>query len=395
MDSARVSLCCLSINTENKLDVLVVLGLVFLSTIIIVKACDGFEVAADYLGRHLSEGVKGASINAIGSSMPEIFATFVFLFIFDETSGFAGGIGTTAGSAVFNAMFIPAVSALTAIKICKIAAIKVSKKVLLRDGLMLILAEFVLIIIIGNTLQWWHGMLLMSLYVGYATYMLMSMKKTSHQTKPSVTEITYNTQSPSRFVALIKLDLKNAIIGNNPIQTHNSWLLLTASTLIMAIACYILVYACELFGYALGIQGYFVAIILVAVASSVPDTILSVKDAKKGNYDDAIANALGSNIFDICFALGLPLFLYTLINGPINMPKEMVEHISELLILLLILTISTCLVFYLGKKINRHKAFTLLTLYATFTVYIIARAYDAGWIQVFTDSLHSIQRHLQ
>ena len=26
----------------------------------------------------------------------------------------------------------------------------------------------------------------------------------------------------------------------------------------------------------------------------------------KGDYDDAIANAIGSNIFDICFALGFP-----------------------------------------------------------------------------------------
>ena len=33
----------------------------------------------------------------------------------------------------------------------------------------------------------------------------------------------------------------------------------------------------------------------------------------QGQYDDAISNALGSNIFDICFALGFPLFLFTLI----------------------------------------------------------------------------------
>jgi cation:H+ antiporter len=59
--------------------------MVLISTWMIAKACDGFEVAADYLGRNLSEGVKGASINAIGSSMPELFATFVFLFIFNET----------------------------------------------------------------------------------------------------------------------------------------------------------------------------------------------------------------------------------------------------------------------------------------------------------------------
>ena len=34
-----------------------------------------------------------------------------------------------------------------------------------------------------------------------------------------------------------------------------------------------------------------VAVIIAAAATSVPDTILSIKDAKKGNYNDAISNA--------------------------------------------------------------------------------------------------------
>ena len=34
----------------------------------------------------------------------------------------------------------------------------------------------------------------------------------------------------------------------------------------------------------------------------------------KGDYDDAVSNAVGSNIFDICVALGLPL-LATLYTG--------------------------------------------------------------------------------
>jgi len=371
--------------------------MVLISTLIIAKACDGFEVAADYIGRNLSEGVKGASINAIGSSMPEIFATFVFLFLFDETSGFAGGIGTTAGSAVFNSMIIPAASILAAIKIFKIPAIEVSKKVILRDGLMLIAAEFILIVTIGETLEWWHGMMLMLLYVGYSGYMFVSMETSNgdNEKEEAEDDEANNTESPDRLMAFIQLDLREAIIGNDRLQTNNSWILLTTATTFIAIACYILVAGCELFGQAIGIQGYFVAVILAAAASSVPDTILSVKDAKKGNYDDAVANALGSNIFDICFALGLPLFLYTIINGPIGMPAEMVENISELRILLLFLTVGVFCIFYFSKAIGKNEAFILLAMYLSFTVYIIASAYELSWIQPVTESLHFIQRHLQ
>jgi len=33
-------------------------------------------------------------------------------------------------------------------------------------------------------------------------------------------------------------------------------------------------------------------VVLSAAATSVPDTIISMKDARKGNYDDAVSNVL-------------------------------------------------------------------------------------------------------
>ncbi len=377
------------------MDILFSLVLIAISALIIAKACDGFEAASDYLGRNLTEGVKGASINAIGSSMPELFTTFVFLFLFADTSGFAGGIGTTAGSAVFNTMIIPAASILAAIWMFKIAAIKVSRKVVLRDGLMLIAAEFILIVTIGDTLKWWHGLMLMLLYLGYAGYMFASMKKNESEDDNDDDDDEEKEPTGNRVLAFVKLDLENAIIGDAKLKTGNAWFLLTVATIFIALACYILVYGCEMFGHAMGIHGYFVAVILAAAASSIPDTILSVKDAKKGNYDDAVSNALGSNIFDICFALGLPLFVYTLIRGPINMPPTMVEHVSELRILLLILTICAFFLFYFGRSMGKAKAIALLILYAGFTVYIIARAYEVSWIQPIVEVLHTIQHFLQ
>jgi len=347
------------------LEIMTSLILVVIATLIIAKACDGFEVAADYLGRNMSDGVKGATINAIGSSTPELFATFIFLFLFNETTGFAGGIGTTAGSAVFNTMVIPAMSILVALKMFKIKGVKVSKKVILRDGLMLIAAEFILIVTIGEKLEWWHGMMLMLLYVGYAGVLFFSMsaKKEADKDKLEDEEDDEPYVQSNRFVSFLKLDLEDSIIAGRKLKNGNAWFLLTISTTFIALACYILVYGCETFGHALGIQGYFVAVILAAAASSVPDTILSVKDAKKGNYDDAVSNALGSNIFDICFALGLPLFVYTIMYGPILIPKEIVDDISELRILLLFLTIGSFLIFFIlwPELINSagHKRFLI------------------------------------
>ena len=48
---------------------------------IIAKSCDVFEAATDCLGSNLSDGVKGATLNAIGSSMPELLTTVFFLIM--------------------------------------------------------------------------------------------------------------------------------------------------------------------------------------------------------------------------------------------------------------------------------------------------------------------------
>lgn len=387
------------------MDIITSIVLIVLATYIIAKACDGFETAADYIGRNLSDGVKGASINAVGSSMPELFTTFVFLFLFTDTSGFAGGIGTTAGSAVFNSMIIPAASILAAMSFLKIAFISVSKKVIMRDGLMLIIATFFLITIIGDTLNWWHGLMLMLLYIVYACYLFMSMTKRDPEvvstTKHDTETADDNTDdgdpgvAGSRIVAFFKLELEFAIIGGATLRTANAWILLSVATIIIALACYILVYGCELFGHSMGIHGYFVAVVLAAAASSVPDTILSIKDARKGNYDDAVSNALGSNIFDICFALGLPLFIFTIIYGPIAMPEEMANHISELLILLLFLTIGAFFIFIHGSQMGKLKAWSLLGLYGIFTSFIVGRAYDLEWARLVAEQLHIVQSILQ
>jgi len=150
--------------------------LIAVTCLVIWKASDGFEVASEYLGRNLSDGVRGATINAIGSSMPELFTTLFFLFVLKDKDGFAGGIGTTAGSAIFNGMIIPAVVILVVVFKGITSSVQVSKKVLLRDGISLLICEFVLIFLLGgNTLDWTHGLVLMGLYAVYATFMLKTM----------------------------------------------------------------------------------------------------------------------------------------------------------------------------------------------------------------------------
>ncbi|TXC85468.1 sodium:calcium antiporter [Luteibaculum oceani] len=390
--------------------ILLALVVIYFACIIIARASDGFEAAADYLGRNLTDGVKGATINAIGSSLPELMTTFFFLVLLKDAEGFASGLGTTAGSAIFNGVIIPATVIFVVVLGGLAKGIELSRKVIIRDGITLIVCELILIFFIsGNELRAIHGLLLMFLYAGYVAIMLLGMTKNEFKVSPA-------DFSPERDPLLNK--------NQNPLLTalFFSWLdlprwlfsrpnrnkaigLLAFSAIIMGFACHLLVEACiwlgsdefTLFGSTfagVGIPVYFLSVIVASAATSLPDTILSMKDARKGNYDDAVSNALGSNIFDICFALGFPLFLYTLIYGPIDMTTSSTSDVGELRILLLAVTGLAFLIFFKSRSMKLKQAWMLVALYGLFSVYIIGRA--LGWtaLEPLAETLNNISNYL-
>lgn len=364
------------------------IGLIILTCLIIWRASDGFEAASEYLGRNLNDGVRGATINAIGSSMPELFTTFWFLFALMDKDGFASGIGTTAGSAIFNGMIIPAVVILAVIGYGLAKKITVSKKVILRDGLSLIATEFILILLIsGDTLHWWHGLILMGVYAIYVVIMLATMSGNEEEEEEEEDDDEEENPNEGSFLKNLLILNLEPIFVKGKITTGSAWALLLVSMMIIGGACALLVQSCESLALGMQIQTYFVAVIIASAATSVPDTILSYRDAMDGQYDDAVANALGSNIFDICFALGFPLFIFTMMHGSIQMSPETVENITELRGLLLILTIIAFFIYYFGDGMGRIKAILLLLIYAGFTAFILAKAYEMQWALDFGDML--------
>lgn len=415
--------------------------LIFLTCLLIWRACDGFEIASEYIGRNLSDGVRGGTINAISSSVPELFTTLLALFVLDDRDGFSVGLGTTAGSALFNGMIIPAACILSVVGFMvagvRVTSVNVSTRVLLRDGISLIACEFVLILLInGDALHWWQGLVLIALYVAYLTLMLTTMRSIgdveSDEEQGDAPENGEEEEEPKGLFGTLfywmsggpLLDLESMFVREKQRsmirdETWNGWYLLLTSTGIIGVACYLLVVACEwlgtgpgneshpsytLFGHefaGLGMPAMFVAVIFASMATSVPDTVMSIRDARDGDYDDAVANALGSNIFDICFALGFPLFLYTLIHGPIAMDPVIAEQSGELRLLLLVLTVVGFFVYFIGRRdrderggkvveMKRGKALVLLVIYLGFVVFVVARGQDAAWAASISDSLRVV-----
>jgi len=151
----------------------------------------------------------------------------------------------------------------------------------------------------------------------------------------------------------------------------------------MGSSCLVLVWACELIGekqYSIfGLENLsgldlpisIVAVIIAAAATSVPDTILSVKDAMKGNYNDAISNAIGSNVFDIGFALGFPILMFSVFYNPIFLTQNIQNFSLKIMFVLLALTVLTFIILISNKKIGLSRGILLLILYIFFIVYVL------------------------
>jgi len=347
-----------------------------ISCIVIWRSAHGFEIASDFLGRGLPPGIKGATINAIASSMPEFLTTIFFLFYLRDADGFSGGLGVTSGSALFNLLIIPALVILILYSMKKGQHIVLNKKVLLREGAVLLISQLVFVnFLFRGELLAWHGLVLVIIYFLYLA-LLLSISRRKKTADPGV-ESPQETFSRSLPMSILTLDITPMLLRGRKVTTRRAWLLLGLSTIVMTFGTWLLVHATDIFGDFTGIPLIFVAVVLSAAATSVPDTIISIKDARKGNYDDAVSNALGSNIFDIAFALGLPVLLYNLFyDDKMILDAEILAFTQEVWVFLLLATFLALAIMLIGKRFTRRKAFLLLGMYLLFLLFVATQVDD-------------------
>jgi Ca2+/Na+ antiporter len=132
--------------------------------------------------------------------------------------------------------------------------------------------------------------------------------------------------------------------------------------------------AAQSLAQALNISETIIALTILAGGTSVPEMVSSAVVSKQGRGDMAIANAIGSNIFDILVSLGLPVLIYTSINGPIeNLGAENINSS----VVLLSFTLLGVVILLISNSFKATKWFGY-TLIGMYVVYVIGAF--AGWV---------------
>lgn len=317
-------------------DLLVPLLVIVISSIAIYFAGKKFAESSSNIGDYfrIPRDVKGATLDAISSSMPELLVALFSVIIFKQ---FEVGIGTIAGSALFNLLVIPGICVFLAP-----VAFKVGKKVISRDALFYMIAVFTLIVLIIYFKTWGLiiAAILLAIYLIYVFEISRHVKKHRKENKPK---------------------------KNKKINISREFFIFFIALIVIAAFTYLLTSQSIGLSKILGVSPIIIAFTITAAATSLPDTIISAVNARKGNIDEAVSNVFGSNIFDISVGLGLPLLIITLIKGPINIAFVNLEIVLGLLG-------STILVIYFflnDEVLSKRKAAFLLFMYVVFVVYVV------------------------
>ena len=300
------------------------ISLIIVATIIIWRAGDFFEPAAEFIQkrRQLPESVKAAVIDAIASSFPEFCVAVIAVIMLGRAEV---GISSIVGSALYNVLVIPAAAGLIAK-----TPMTINREVIWRDNMyyfgvvLLLLAALVFpqfSVDVENpepNTQYWGIMVAVVLLCAYFVYVLMlhhSFKKykEQHVHDETMLETVVESKQEEYEEEGVKITTEK-----------QAWFWIIGMMLVMGGASHVLVEASLHLGELAGIDAVIMGFVVIAAGTSVPDTVLSVISAQEGNYDAAISNVFGSNIFDICVCLSIPILIAMAMGGgptPIVLPQ--------------------------------------------------------------------------
>ena len=290
---------------------------ILLSIYLMWKVSSSFDLAANYLTRNLGEGIKGPTVNAVASSLPELLISTLFVFFYKDVEGFSAGFATIVGSSAFNIALIPAIAYYFARKKDKNLFFSMDKNIVKQDGFFLLISIVLLGfgLIIG--LNIYYSFLLIMIYGAYVLYIYK--KRNINIFNPKLTDYQKKFNNGMRFdffSSILNLRIYN-ILGVKKLNNFNSLLVILISVMIISFSCLMLVNVVEEVSNIFGINLFITAFFIAAISSSIPDTILSIKDAQHNKFNDSFSNTYGSNIFDICIGIGLPVFVYCMFYPPI------------------------------------------------------------------------------
>jgi cation:H+ antiporter len=308
-----------------------------LSLAVLVKSADWVVEGAEKiaLAFRLSPFIVGVVLVALGTSLPEVVATLIATL----KGNTAFVVDTAFGSNIATVLLIVGITAVVSRKLV------VTRSLIDLDAPLLAVSTVLIgFMVLDSQVTFSEGLLLIIGFLIYLFYSFFQRRtpKQDEKTLPSRAERrqSKNKRLDAKTIILLVLGIAGLIIGSNYIVESVSKLSLL-----------------------LGISASFITISAVAVGTSLPELVVSVKAAAKKKYELALGNIFGSNVFTIFLVIGLPALIKPLSVNPTTL-KIGLPYLIVATLLFIISGIS--------RKIHIWEGLMYLLIYILFIIQFFA-----------------------
>ncbi len=310
-----------------------------LGFVLLIKGADWLVGGATAVAKkyRISDMVIGLTIVSMGTSMPELVVN-----ILASLNGSAElAVGNVFGSNVANILLILGVAAL-------IYPLPLQRSTVMSEIPFSLMAALLVGFLANAALfDKYQGLIISRTDGGillffFALFMLYIFKVAREGNEHEVKE-SYQEQPMLRAVGLVLLGVFSLFLGGK-------WTVDGAT----AIAT------------QLGMSESFIGLTVVAIGTSLPELVTSAVAASRRNTDIAVGNAVGSNIFNILWILGLSAVIHPLpFNVLSNFDILMIIFASTLLILSVSLERQ--------RQVGRVSGVVFLLCYVAYVIFLLQR----------------------
>ena len=308
--------------------------LLILGFVILIKGADLFVDGASGVAGNfkVSKMLIGLTIVAFGTSAPELAVSIKSIF-----SGNGDIVlGNVIGSNILNILLIVGLSAIFHTLTVKNNTVKKELPItmLITTLFAVLLSDQVFDKTLTNSFTRNDGIIILLFFSIFVYYLIsISRKKIDTNEEEKVLPL-------SKSIIFTIIGLIGIILGSNFVVDSASFI-----------------------AKAIGVTERLVSLTVIALGTSLPELVTSITATRKGEYDIAIGNVVGSNIFNIGMVIGIPTTLF----GGIGIINFSYIDLSVMIIASILLFIFS----FNDYKISKKEGITLLILFIAYYGYVL------------------------
>lgn len=255
--------------------------LLLLGFVLLIKGANYFVLGSSSLATNYKVPKKliGLTIIAFGTSAPELAISLNAMM----SSNSDIILGNVIGSNIVNVLLVLGIGGL-------ICPIRITSATIKKEMPLLLLISVMLVTLfldtsfnggVANEITRSDGIILLFLFLIFIYYLISIMRNREDKDEETT------KYGKLKSVIVLSLGLAGVIIG---------------SDLVVDSAKYI--------ATSIGISDRVIALTIIALGTSLPELVMTIVSAVKKEQDILVGNIIGTNIFNICVVLGLPVAIF-------------------------------------------------------------------------------------